>query len=417
MKVSDIMQKHVDFVSTEAKVIDVARFIFGRGINGVPVCEGKKVVGFVTERDILSKFFPSVQEYMEDQWGEGNFEQMEGKIDEVLNLSVSKIMAKKPIVIIPETPVLRAQSTMSVHKVGRLPVVDEKGHLVGIISKGDIFRALVGKKMPYSGIEEYNDWISKHYDFATDWQSRLKAEIPALIKIFKESKVSRILDIGCATGEHALALARSGFQVVGLEKSKLMHLILKRKWRSLPKDIQGKVSFVLGDCVSSLKDINESFDAAIFMGNTLADLPDDYLQVMDELSRVLRPNDAVVIAQLANVEKIIKVNKRLASFEVKQSKLSPEWEHAYLSFYDPPRKKEATVTLNTVVSDFNGRMWTPRGMNSVRTLQFAKDKLRKLFGKSGFKKISFYGTNGFEDLFSKTFSPLHSDWLNVVAER
>ena len=62
MKVSDVMSKQVDFVSTNTSVKDVCRLIFGRGINGVPVCKGKKVVGFVTERDILSKFYTSIQD-------------------------------------------------------------------------------------------------------------------------------------------------------------------------------------------------------------------------------------------------------------------------------------------------------------------------------------------------------------------
>jgi len=36
---------------------------------------------------------------------------------------------------------------MLAHKIGRLPVVDNRGHLIGIISKGDIFKALVGNRL------------------------------------------------------------------------------------------------------------------------------------------------------------------------------------------------------------------------------------------------------------------------------
>ena len=130
MKVSDIMETRVEFVDAEIPLSGVARLIFGRGINGVPVCKGKKVVGFVTERDILSKFYPSMQDYMDDPVHSADFEGMEKKLDEILVLPVSEIMSHTPTTIIADTPVLRAQSAMMTNKIGRLPVIDEKGNLV-----------------------------------------------------------------------------------------------------------------------------------------------------------------------------------------------------------------------------------------------------------------------------------------------
>ena len=43
MKVSDVMQKNIEFVGLYDRVEDVCHLIFGRGINGVPVVEGKKL--------------------------------------------------------------------------------------------------------------------------------------------------------------------------------------------------------------------------------------------------------------------------------------------------------------------------------------------------------------------------------------
>ncbi|PJA00602.1 MAG: hypothetical protein COX78_00325, partial [Candidatus Levybacteria bacterium CG_4_10_14_0_2_um_filter_35_8] len=65
MKVQDVMSSRVDLVFTDTPVREVSRLIFGKGVNGVPVCNGKKIVGFITERDILAKFYPSMQEYIE----------------------------------------------------------------------------------------------------------------------------------------------------------------------------------------------------------------------------------------------------------------------------------------------------------------------------------------------------------------
>ena len=147
MKVSDAMSKKVDYVFAKSKVKNISKLIFIHHINGVPVLDGRKVIGFITERDILAKFFPSIQEYMEDPVNTSNFEKMERKISEIFDLEASKIMSKRPVTIEPDAPLLRAQSLMLSHKVGRLPVVDKKGNLIGIISKGDIFKALVGKRL------------------------------------------------------------------------------------------------------------------------------------------------------------------------------------------------------------------------------------------------------------------------------
>ena len=141
MKVADAMSRQVEFLTSDATVKDVSRLIFGRGINGLPILKNEKVVGFVTERDILAKFYPTVTEYMEDIVNTSDFEKMEGKTSEILSLKIDKIMSKKPIVISENDPLLKAQSIMFIKKVGRLPVVNKQKKLVGIISKSDIFRA------------------------------------------------------------------------------------------------------------------------------------------------------------------------------------------------------------------------------------------------------------------------------------
>lgn len=418
MKVADIMQEHVDFVDSDTSIVDVARLIFGRGINGVPVCRNKKVVGFVTERDILEKFFPSVQDYMEDPFHEGNFEHMEDKSREILSLPVSKIMGRTPITIESNDPILRAQSLMSINHVGRLPVVDKKGNLIGIVSKGDIFKAVVGKEMPYMENEEYHDWIAKHFDMAIGMESRLTPEIESLTELFKNNNIEKVLDMGCGTGEHAIALAKKGFKVVGIDNSQLMFNIAKEKWNALPQALKENVQFIQGDYVGKLKEIsNGEFEAAIFMGGMLGHMAKTYQEVLGELNRVLSRKNSLIVAQVANFDKSIKVKGRLHKFDIVKSHLSPNWEHAYYWFCDPPRKKGGNITLNAAILDFNGTMWTTKSMNSVQVVPFHKEELVKVFKKSGFPKTSFYGIKIWEKLFENRFKPLESDYLIAVAKR
>src|SRR3989344_9607003 len=139
MKVANAMSRKVDYVTPETRVKEFSKLIFSRGINGVPVIKGKKVIGFITERDILHQFLPTMREYMEDPVNEANFEKMEKKISYILSLTADKIMAKHLVTIQSDAPLLEAQSLMFVNKIGRLPVVDKKNNLIGIIAKADIF--------------------------------------------------------------------------------------------------------------------------------------------------------------------------------------------------------------------------------------------------------------------------------------
>ena len=147
MKVKNAMSTKIDYTTPKAKLKDVSKLIFNHHINGLPVLKGKKLVGVITERDILNQFYPSMKEYMEDIVNEANFEKMEKKVNAIFAMTADKIMSKKLVTVTPETPLLEALSLMSVSMVGRLPVVDKKKRLVGIISKGDIFKYLVGNRI------------------------------------------------------------------------------------------------------------------------------------------------------------------------------------------------------------------------------------------------------------------------------
>lgn len=417
MKVADIMSKHVDYVPSNESVKEVCRLIFGRGINGVPVCKEKKVIGFITERDILSKLFPSVQEYIEDPFREGNFEGMEKKVLDIFLLPAEKIMSKNPATILAQAPVLQAQSLMTIHKIGRLPIVDKKGNLIGIISKGDIFRAVVGDNIPFAADEEYHDWLSKHYDLVVKWQERLGNEIPDLVRLLKEQKMHSVVDIGCGTGEHDIVLAREGFRTVGLENSKLMHRSAERKRELLPDDMKAKVEFINGNYVDMLRERSGEFDTAVFLGNAFAHLGKNYKKVLSETVKALSQKHACLIFQTINFEKVFKVKKRFLDMNFARSELGIEYEHGFLEFYTPSKKNNDMFTLTMAIFDFDGKKWKSRSMNSTQIAPLYKEDMESLLKAHGFKNISFYGSQFLGPLFKEPFRLLESDWLNIVAKR
>ena len=420
MKVSDVMSTQVDFVTTDTTVKDISRLIFGRGINGVPVCKGKKVVGFITEEDILSRFHPSMEEFVEDTVHTSDFEAMEKRITDILSLPANKIMSKHPTTVYADTPLLRAHSMLILKRIGRLPVVDKKRNLIGIVSKGDIFRGVVGERLNIEESEEYNDWLSKHYLISIDWKRRLSHEIPDLVKILKKEKIKNILDIGCGIGMHTVALAKEGFNVCAFERSELMIKEAKKRLGKEPDIVKSRIKFYSGEFEDAVLKADKQCEAAIFMGNSISHNPDTCQDIIKLTSKVLSKK-AVMIFQIRNYENVFNKRNRLSQFRFSKGEVYQE--HAFIEFYDPSRSRKKTTLKTSAIFDFDGRRWKFYGLRNTLFAYITKADIADILKRCGFKKTHFYGSytgeeiDNWDYLFRKQFKHLDSDWLNIVAKR
>jgi len=421
MKVADAMSRHVDSVSENTKVEKLSVLIFGRGINGVPVCRNKKIVGFVTERDILAKFYPSIQEYVEDPFSSSDFEGMEAKVKHIFEMRADQIMSKNLTTVTPETPLLRAQSLMFIEKIGRLPVVDDKGNLIGIIAKGDIFRALVGDKLLFSEEQDYTDWLSKTYYAAVNIEDRLKHEIPDLLKVFSENKVKRILDVGCGTGDHVIDLAKRRFDAVGIDRSSAMINEANKRKKGISEEVKKRGKFMEADLEKiSSKFKKNPFDAVLFMGNTISHNPHRYKDAIKDAASLMT-GKGVMIFQVTNFKKVLRTQKRLLSFNFAKIKDEPGKEYAFLEFYDEPNEREKTILKTFAILASSGERWKSSGVRNSLMAYVTKEDLKKTLSKNGFTKVEFYGSSfdgrNWDYLFRKPFEELQSDWLTVIAKR
>lgn len=421
MKVKDVMSTHVDFVNADTKVRDIALLIFGRGINGVPVVKDRKIVGFVTEKDILSKFYPTEKEYIEDPLREGNFEGMEEKIDEIFSLNAEKVMSQHVTTVTEDTPLLKAQSKMFIKQVGRLPVIDNEGHLVGIISAGDIFSAMVGDRVIFTENQDYNDWLSKTYYAAVDTKDRMSHEIPDLVQIFSKNKAKNVLDVGCGTGDHVIELAQKGFNSVGTDRSAAMiREANKRKKVNLKDESQAKAHFYYGETNEILPSLGMTFDAALFMGNTISHNPNSIEKLINDVCKYLSKN-AVIVMQITNFDKALKTNKGFLSFSKARLKNGIEKEYGFLEFYDMPDLKNKTILKTFAILRSDVTRWKWIGVRNSKMAYSNKEYIKQILKKKGFRKISFYGGKfdgrNWDYLIKSPFKPLESDWLNIVAER
>src|SRR3989344_481588 len=405
MKVSNAMSKHVDYVSADASVRGVFRLIFGRGINGVPVCEGKNVIGFITGKDILGKLYPSMQEYMDDPVHSSDFRGMEKKISEIFALSVDKIMNKNPKVVTSDMSLLKAQSLMLVEKVGILPVVDKKGILIGVISKGDIFKNVVGQSSPLQQEEGFYDWLAKRYDSLIDWPKRLSQEIPDLVSLFTKEKVKKILDVSSSTGEHSIALAKKGFEVFGIESSSLMDNIAQAKKHKLSKENQENLHLFKGDYGEMLKKIKDTFDAAIFLGNTLPNVFYKNKDFLKSVAEGLRKENALMVFQIINFQKTFDVRQGLRDFTIRPAGSNSYYKaNAFLGLYTEEKKEFVTYT-RAIFSLSGDGVWSFTAINSTPIIDLRREEMKKELEKVGFKDIAFYGSSFNGPLFQEKFNP------------
>jgi glycine/sarcosine N-methyltransferase len=116
----------------------------------------------------------------------------------------------------------------------------------------------------------FHNFLLSDYDRMIDWKKRLEKEMPLLDKLFREAKVERALDIGSATGEHCIALAEKGYNVIGIEPNYEMLRIARKKG----KRKKGKIKFFKGQFSNFDELIRVKVDALICLGNTLAHHPD-----------------------------------------------------------------------------------------------------------------------------------------------
>lgn len=153
-QVKDIMARKVVACIVTDSVSLVAKKLRKSGISGIPVMDGDKLVGIITESDILRLL--RTPEYSRELWLPSPLElievpirelvgwvEMKKALEDIGNMPVRNIMTKQVYTISPSDSLERAAEMMTEHDINRLPVI-EGGKLVGIVTRGDIIAGLGG---------------------------------------------------------------------------------------------------------------------------------------------------------------------------------------------------------------------------------------------------------------------------------
>ena len=142
MIVKDIMNTSVKTATRDTQIKDIASIMCLNKISGVPVIENdNKLCGVLSEKDILRAMFPDVIQVMQEGT-KPDFESIEADYKGVLGKKVGDLMTHTVASVTPDMPLLKAASMMCIKQIRRIPVTDEYGKLVGIISIGDVHKAI-----------------------------------------------------------------------------------------------------------------------------------------------------------------------------------------------------------------------------------------------------------------------------------
>lgn len=118
MKIRDIMTREPEVIRPDASIQEAAQIMKQLNVGSLPVCNGRKVLGMITDRDITTR---------------ATAERRDSN-----STPVKEIMSAEVYYCFDDQDVREAAEVMSQYQIRRLPIVDRDKNLVGIVSLGDL---------------------------------------------------------------------------------------------------------------------------------------------------------------------------------------------------------------------------------------------------------------------------------------
>jgi CBS domain-containing protein len=151
--VSHYMKRKIVFFKPNDSIFDVAEVLSKKHISGGPVVQGKKVIGVISETNII--------EYMKLNLSEARADTAEPhvlallianlakdslgikkEVERLARIKVKDLMSTDIVSISSDNNILEAATIIEKNDIERLPVIDN-GKLTGIITRADLLRALI----------------------------------------------------------------------------------------------------------------------------------------------------------------------------------------------------------------------------------------------------------------------------------
>src|ERR1700704_2880350 len=125
MKVKDVMHKGVDWVSPDTPVTELAKMMCEHDIGAIPIGENDRLIGMVTDRDIVCKGL-----------AQDGFDMRGATALDVMTPGIHWCRE--------DDDLAKAVRHMEMLRVRRLPVINKSKRMVGILSLGDVSQSAPG---------------------------------------------------------------------------------------------------------------------------------------------------------------------------------------------------------------------------------------------------------------------------------
>jgi CBS domain-containing protein len=158
MKAKDVMSSPVIGTRPESTVGEVAALLYERQISALPVLQDGRLVGIVSEADLLHRYEIGTEEAREGSWW-SRLLATDRSIETYIRSHarrVADIMTREVVTVTPEATLAEVAALFEARRVKRVPVV-EAGQVVGMVSRADLVRALARATRPAAAAQAASD--------------------------------------------------------------------------------------------------------------------------------------------------------------------------------------------------------------------------------------------------------------------
>jgi len=228
---------------------------------------------------------------------------------------------------------------------------------------------------------EFYSEFSKNYDKIFPLNQKKFDLLDRYFKNFKEKRSDlKLLDVGCGTGNYAIALAKKGYNIKAVDIDKEMVSLAETKIKEEKVNID---IFRMGMMNIKEKFKKNSFDGIYIIGNVLVHLKRDEIKGFLNLTAELLKDNGKIFIQIVNYNRILNLN--LGGLPTIYSEdESVRFERNYE--YD---QKENIIYFKTkLINNSNNEILT---QNKIKLYPLVKSELENFLESSGFKIENIYG--------------------------
>jgi glycine/sarcosine N-methyltransferase len=239
--------------------------------------------------------------------------------------------------------------------------------------------------------KEYAKSFVEKWDDLIDWDARASSEGGFFIKLLREHRARKVLDVATGTGFHSVQLLKAGFEVTSMDGSSTM---LAKAFENANR--RGHIlRTVQADWRWLNKDVHDLYDAVICLGNSFTHLhnENDRRKALAEYYATLR-HDGILILDQRNYDAIL--DKRVA----------PSHKYYYCGENVTAQPEHVDETLARFRYSFADGAVFHLNMFPLR-----RDYTRRLMKEVGFQRVTTYGD------FQQTYRDSEPDFFVHVAEK